>query len=87
MKNYRKMIDELLQEHETEYTSKHKKITKILNFEFLQGKLYGLYEQISKETTPEEFRNIYEYRHEERTAIERKYNFELINPLYMEIEQ
>ena len=85
MKDYKKIIDEILQELKTEFSSNHLPFTKILNYEFIEGKLYGLYEQISRETTPEDFRKIYEYRHEERTALEKKYNFELINPIYNKV--
>lgn len=85
MKNYKKIIDEMLIELETEFTSKHTTFTKILNYEFIEGKLYGLYEQISRETTPEKFKQLYEYKSEKRHEIEKKYNFELINPIYNKI--
>lgn len=85
MQEYKKIIDEILAELEAEFLSNHTTFTKILNFEFIEGKLYGLYEQISRKTTPENFRKLYEYKSEKRHEIEKKYNFELINPIYNKI--
>ena len=82
MEAYKKQIDYFLIEMQHEKESNHEPLTKVLNFEYYNGKLYGLYTIAEKELTPEAFTELYEYNRATRENLYTFFNAEYINPLY-----
>lgn len=80
--NYLKRIDEILNEMQQEYKSKHEKTTKIINYEYYCGKLQALYELIEDTEELQDFIICYEYRKEDRDNMAQLFNDKLITPLY-----
>lgn len=80
--NYLKRIDKIINEMITDYNSKKEPLTKIINYEYYQGELFGLYELIEDTETLKDFIICYEYRKEDRDRITEQINNELITPLY-----
>lgn len=86
MDNYKKIIDSLIDNMREEYASDNREVTKVLNYEFLKGKLYGLYETVRELNGLDAFTELYGYRKSERTEINILFNREIINPLYRVVE-
>lgn len=82
MDNYKKIIDSLIEELNKEYESKHEITTKMLNYEYFTGKIYGLFDVIEKTLGIDDFMEIILYRKKERDEISAKFNLEIINPIY-----
>lgn len=80
--NYLHRIDAIIDEIKNEYTGNHNKITKVLNYEYNNGKLYALYELIQDTETLTDFVTCYEYRKADRDELDKLYNDNLIEPLY-----
>ncbi len=80
--NYLKRIDEITNEIQQEYKSKHETITKIINYEYYCGKLQALFELIQDTEKLQDFVACYEYRKEERDNMTQLFNDNLITPLY-----
>ena len=86
MDNYKKIIDSLIDKMREEYASDNREVTKVLNYEFLKGKLYGLYETVRELNGLDAFTELYSYREGERMEINILFNREIINPLYRVVE-
>lgn len=82
MENYKKIIDSVMDELYREKNGSNKDLTKILNYEFLFGKLYGVY-AIAEEVLPgPTFYDLYSYRQAEKDMFSIYFNTQYINPLY-----
>ena len=79
---YKGIIDSILDEMQKEYTSTHEHTTKAINFEYLLGKLFCVYDIVNETLGLDEFLEIYEYRRADRDEISHKFNMEYVNPLY-----
>ena len=86
MDNYKRMIDSLIQELEEEYKSDHLNTTKALNYEYIQGKLHGLYDMAKVTLDLDSFISLLEYRDITLKHISSRFNLEIIKPIYVAIE-
>ena len=82
MEKYKTKIDKLLNEMITEYDSKHELTTKVMNYEYYQGKLYTLYELIEELEDTKTLVILYDYRRPERDEITTKFEKEYIQKVY-----
>lgn len=82
MKKYKTRIDVIINHIIDEYNGNNNIITKILNYEYYQGQLYMIYEDIKNRYGYEKLAEIYDYRREEKETYTEKFEKELIRPLY-----
>ena len=83
--NYLHRIDEIINNIENEYTSKHEPFTKVLNNEYYCGQLQALFELIQETEETKDFVACYEYRKEDRDRLQKLFNDKYITPLYNKI--
>lgn len=82
MENYKTKIDGFIDELEKEYESCHEQTTKAINYEYIAGKLYGLYDIAKENLGLDAFIELHEYRKKELDEISVKFNYNILNPLY-----
>lgn len=80
--DYTAMVDKIITDMQTEYESAHERTTKVMNYEYFCGRLFGVY-SIAEATMPvDDYVALYEYRRADRDEISLKFNRDYINPLY-----
>lgn len=80
--DFYKAVDNILKELTDEYASKHERTTKALNYEYFSGQLHFIYKFAETALTFDEYIDLISYRKQERDEISRKFNLEIINPIY-----
>lgn len=82
MTAYKTIIDKLLSAIQEEKDSKHEIMTKIINYEYLSGQLYGVFDLAETSLDIKDFVELYDYRRTDRDELSLYFNQELINPVY-----